>query len=123
MKALIFNAAMDSDIGKAFERVEDILPNSIIGHGIPDDKSCLYSSENSATIILEDDIHPDNIQSYPIQIPKYLIDIDQTSSLLKVKATLCFKFEPLKHHYLAYNPLHISFGVFRNKPLEDYAYD
>jgi len=123
VKALIINSAKNDEIGDAFENLDDMLPNSILGHGIPDEHNCVYSSENSVTIILEDDIVPENIKSYPIKIPKYLIDLNRSNSLLKVKATLCFKFEPLKHHFLAYCPLHVAFGVFRNKKLEEYGFD
>ncbi len=120
---LIINSAKNDEVGSALENLEEILPNSILGHGIPDDNNCIYSSENSATIILEDSITPESIMSYPIFIPKYLLELNRSNSLLKVKATLCFKFEPLKHHYLAYCPLHLAFGVTRNLPLEDYLKD
>lgn len=123
IKALIINSAKNDEVGSALENLEEMLPNSILGHGIPDDNNCVYSSENSATIILEDSIVPDSIMSYPILIPKYLLDLNRSNALLKVKATLCFKFEPLKHHYLAYCPLHVAFGVFRNKGLEEYGFD
>jgi hypothetical protein len=123
VKALIINSAKNDEVGNAFENLEEILPNSILGHGIPDDNNCVYSSENSATIILEDSILPDSIMSYPILIPQYLLDLNRSNALLKVKATLCFKFEPLKHHYLAYCPLHVAFGVFRNKELEEYGFN
>lgn len=123
VKALIINSAISEEVGNAFESLEEILPNAILGHGIPDDQNCIYSSENSVTIILEDSILPESIKSYPIVIPKYLLDLNRSNALLKVKATLCFKFEPLKHHYLAYCPLHIGFGVFRNKALEEYGFD
>lgn len=123
VKALIINSAKNDEVGSALENLEEILPNSILGHGIPDDNNCVYSSENSATIILEDSIVPESIMSYPILIPKYLLDLNRSNALLKVKATLCFKFEPLKHHYLAYCPTHVAFGVFRNKGLEEYGFN
>jgi subtilisin family serine protease len=123
VKALIINSAQDNDIGSAFAKLTDILPNAILGNGIPNDVNCLFSSENRVTIILEDAIKPDEIKSYPINIPKYLLDVNRTNALLKVKATLCFKFEPLKHHHLAYCPIHMAFGVFKNLPLNKYLMD
>jgi Subtilase family len=123
VKALIINSAQANEVGDAFENLEDISYQSILGHGIPDDDVCLYSSENKITIILDDSIKPEQIKSFPIYIPPYLLDLNRKSSLLKVKATLCFKFEPLKHHHLAYCPLHLAFGVFRNLPLSEYITD
>lgn len=123
IKAMIINSAKSDEVGNAFDSLESILPQSILGHGIPDDENCIYSNENSVTIILEDEILPENIKSYPIQIPEYLLELNRSNALLKVKATLCFKFEPFKHHYLAYCPLHLAFGIFRNLPLEKYKVD
>jgi hypothetical protein len=123
IKALIINSAHNDELGNALGALKDTLPTAILGHGVPHDNNCLYSSENSVTIILEDSIVAGNIKSYAIKIPTYLLDYERSKALLKVKATLCFKFDPLKHHSLAYCPLHIAFGVFRNKPLEEYAVD
>lgn len=123
VKALIINSSQANEIGDAFENLEDISSHAILGHGIPDDDSCIYSSENKITIILDDKIKPEEIKSYPIKIPTYLLELNRKNSLLKVKATLCFKFEPLKHHHLAYCPIHLAFGVFRNLPLNEYLTD
>jgi hypothetical protein len=123
VKALIINSAQANEIADAFENLEEISPNSILGHGIPDDENCIYSSENKITIILDDKIKPEEIKSYPIIIPPYLLELNRKNSLLKVRATLCFKFNPLKNHHLAYCPFHLAFGVFRNLPLQEYIKD
>lgn len=39
--------------------------------------------------------------------------------LLKIHATLCFKFEPIPDNQLAYCPVHFAFGFFKNIPLEN----
>ena len=123
VKALIINSAQANEIADAFENLEEISPSFILGHGIPDDENCIYSSENKITIILDDKIEPEEIKSYPIIIPPYLLESNRKNSLLTVKATLCFKFEPLKNHHLAYCPFHVAFGVFRNLPLQEYGRD
>lgn len=123
VKAMIINSADDRGTGDAFNSLEDLHPTSILGNGVPNNDYCLYSNENRVTIVLEGDIKPDEIQCYPINIPEYLLHVDRTNGLLKVKATLCFKFEPLKHHFLAYCPIHLAFGVFRNLPLSEYLKD
>lgn len=123
VKALIINSADDKGTGDAFNSLEDISPTAILGNGVPDSDYCQYSNDNRVTIILEGEIKADEIKCYPINIPEYLLHVDRTNNLLKVKATLCFKFEPLKHHFLAYCPIHLAFGVFRNLPLQEYLKD
>jgi Subtilase family len=117
VKALIINSSENNEIGNALDGLRILTHHSVLGHGVPKDEKCLYSSDDRITIILEDVIQPDQIKSYALNIPPYLLESDKKNGLLKVKATLCFKFTPLKHHHLAYCPFHIAFGVTRNLPL------
>ena len=123
VKALIINSSIKDEMGDALKGLKVLSPEAIMGHGIPNDEKCIYSSENLVTIILEDAILPENIMLFPINIPKYLIELNHAKGVLDVKATLCFKFEPLKHHHIAYCPIHLAFGFFKNKELEEYIKD
>jgi Subtilase family len=117
VKALIINSAQEEEKGNAFDNLEDLSYQSVLGHGIPNDEKCLYSSESRVTLILEDTIKPELIKSFSLNIPHYLLQLDKQNALLKINATICFKFIPLKHHHLAYCPFHLAFGVFKNRPL------
>jgi hypothetical protein len=88
----------------------------VAGNGIINIERSLFSSENSATIILEDSISNDEFKIYPINFPDYLIneDLGRKKGLLKITATLCFSFEPIENNQLSYNPIHIAFGFFKN---------
>lgn len=119
IKALIINAAslnlipFGTDVSK--------LRNRVIGNGLVDDLKSLYSDENSATLILEDVIANGNIKIYPINFPEYLInnDLGKKRGILKITATLCFKFLPLKNNQLSYNPIHMAFSIFKNHTADD----
>lgn len=114
VKALIVNGAsldfipFPSDLSK--------LRNRVVGNGLVDDFRSLFSDENSATLILEDVIENGKIRVYPINFPKYLIedDLGKKRGILKVTATLCFSFLPIKNNQLSYNPIHMAFSVFKN---------
>ncbi len=119
IKALIINSA----INKAFicnhiDSFKICKHEQVLGYGIPNTQKLLYSSENSITIILEDAISPDNIQVYPINFPEYLKELPN-QTLLNVTATLCFRFKPLLNNEIAYCPIHISFGFFKNLLCEE----
>lgn len=118
IKALILNSAFIEPIDDSFSNLENLSTSSILGNGVPNDKECLYSDNNRATLILEDAIAPEQIKSFQFTVPQYLLHVDRQNSLLQINATLCFKFNPLKNHQLAYCPIHIAFGVFRDKPLQ-----
>jgi Subtilase family len=118
VKALIINSAEADEIGNAFVKLKNLSHKSVLGHGIPNDEKCLYSSENRVTMILEDIIKPEQIKSYSINIPHYVLELEKENAVLKISATLCFKFMPLKHHHIAYCPFHLAFGIFKNRPLE-----
>lgn len=119
VKALIINGASTALI--SFEQDVSKLKNSVIGNGLVNDMKSLYSDENSATLILEDHIKSGDMRVYPIHFPKYLIvdDLGKKQGILKVTATLCFKFSPIKNNQLSYNPIHMAFTVFKNHSADD----
>lgn len=118
VKALIVNSARVNSVDGSFDELENLFVTHLLGNGIPNDEECLHSDENRITLILEDSITPEQIKSYPLIIPEYLLQVNRQNALLQVHATLCFKFEPIKNNQLAYCPIHLAFGVFRNKPLQ-----
>lgn len=118
VKALILNSATYPATGDLFTNLNNIKLIDLIGKGVPNENYAVYSDDNLITIILEDSINPEEIKSYPIKIPSYLNNLDSQRSLLEVKATLCFKFQPISQNHLTYCPFHIAFGIFKDLPLE-----
>jgi hypothetical protein len=114
IKALIINSASLKNI--RFRDEEKHLLNSTAGNGFLDFETVLFSNENKVTLILEDSIQNEEQKIYPINFPKYLVDFDlgKKNRILKVSATLCFSFLPIKHNQLSYCPMHIAFGFFKN---------
>ena len=118
VKALILNSTFIPATGNLFENLDGMKLTDFIGKGIPDDFYSIYSDENLITLILEDSIFPEEIKAYSIQLPNYLQSLPHKKGILEVKATLCFKFEPVPHNHLTYCPIHMAFGIFKNVPLE-----
>ncbi|MGV8092265.1 MAG: S8 family peptidase [Mangrovibacterium sp.] len=119
VKALIINGASLNLI--PFSSNVSKLRNRVAGNGIVDDFKSLYSDENSATLILEDTIENGKIRIYPINFPQYLVedDLGKKRGILKITATLCFKFLPIKNNQLSYNPIHMAFSIFKNHTADD----
>ncbi|MDX8572218.1 S8 family peptidase [Elizabethkingia sp. HX QKY] len=119
IKALIINGASLNYI--QFDNGVSKLLNRVVGHGVVNELKSLYSDENSATLILEDVISHGKIKIYPINFPEYLIaeDLGKKSGILKITATLCFKFLPIKNNQLSYNPIHMAFSIFKNQSADD----
>jgi hypothetical protein len=119
IKALIINGASLNMI--PFASNVSKLRNRVAGNGLVDDLKSLYSDENSATLILEDTVESGNIRIYPINFPKYLVedDLGKKRGILKVTATLCFKFLPIRNNQLSYNPIHMAFSIFKNHSADD----
>lgn len=120
VKALIINAGIRNELGNSLDEINSI--ESVFGHGIPNEDKILFSDDNNVTMILENSILPNQIKSYPIHIPRYLLERERKYPL-KVTATLCFKFPPIRDNQIAYCPIHLAFGFFRNLPLEIYERD
>ncbi len=117
IKALLINSSYQPDFGFLFNNLNT--PSLFItGHGIPNELDSIYSDENNITMILEDSIAPGYIKSYPIHIPEYLLEVDRQKAVLEFQVTLCFKILPVPNNQLAYCPVNISFGIFKNLPLE-----
>lgn len=119
VKALIINGASLNLI--PFASNVSKLRNRVAGNGLVDDFKSLYSDQNSATLILEHTIESGKIRIYPINFPKYLVkeDLGKKRGILKVTATLCFKFLPIKNNQLSYNPIHMAFSIFKNHTADD----
>ncbi len=119
VKALIINGASQNLI--PFGNDVSKLRDRVIGNGLVDDLKSLFSDENSATMILEDEIGNGKIRIYPINFPQYLIndDLGKAKKRLKITATLCFKFLPIRNNQLSYNPIHMAFSIFKNHSAED----
>ncbi len=118
IKALIINSCVVPKYDILFNNLPEVSLVDLIGKGIPDINSSLYSNENKITMVLEDKIKPGFIKTFPLNLPQYLLSHDRKISLLEINATLCYKFEPILYNHLAYCPIHISFGIFRNIDLE-----
>lgn len=119
IKALLINSAEKIKFGDTFQAFQEYQKKYISGFGKPNIHRCLYSDESSATIIIEDTIKEGTVKSMPIIIPEYLNSVEKNKSLLGVEATLCFRFLPIQNNHLAYCPVNISFGIFKNVELED----
>ncbi len=119
IKALIINSASLNKI--PFDKTISKLHNRVAGHGFVDNFKSVFSNENSVTLILEDSITDDDLKVYPINFPEYLInqDLGKRRGIVKVNATLCFSFLPIKNNQLSYNPIHMAFSIFKNHSAED----
>lgn len=90
------------------------LMNHLCGHGQPNVSKCITSSANSITVIIQDTINSNSHKIITINLPDYLNGLgNEKSSLLSIKATLCFKFDPVLDNHLAYCPVHISFNFIK----------
>lgn len=119
IKALIINSASLNKI--PFHKSIKKLHNRVAGHGFVDNFKSVFSNENSVTLILEDSIADDDLKVYPINFPEYLTnqDLGKRRGILKVNATLCYSFLPIKNNQLSYNPIHMAFSIFKNHSAED----
>jgi hypothetical protein len=119
LKALIINSASLYKI--PFDKSITKLHNRIAGNGFVDNFKSIFSNENSATLILEDKITDDDLKVFPINFPEYLTsqDLGKKRGIVKINATLCFSFLPIKNNQLSYNPIHMAFSIFKNHTAED----
>ncbi|MBN2612233.1 MAG: S8 family peptidase [Bacteroidales bacterium] len=116
IKALIINSADEPNYSNVFKSAR-IESKKLIGKGIPDEYRCIFSDENSLTFLLEDTIEPNNIKVYPLNLPEYLNDLQHKKGVIEVSATLCYKIQPIQETHISYCPVCISFGFFKNLPL------
>jgi hypothetical protein len=120
VKALIINSSKKPKIGDVFNNFTSWDLQRLLGHGIPDQSKLLFSSEKQVTILLEDSISLGEIKTYQLRIPEYLVSASREKSLLKISATLCFKFDPHAENQLLYCPLHIAFTIGKNLSLNEF---
>ena len=121
IKALIVNSSEKIKFDETFKGFQEYQKKYISGFGTPYVTQCLYSDDSSATIIIEDTIAEGTVKSLPIVIPDYLNSVEKNKGLLGVEATICFRFLPIQNNHLAYCPVNISFGIFKNVALEDHS--
>ena len=117
VKALMINSSVRPKMGKLFSDLGDYCEDRVVGHGIPDVQRMLSSDENQVTLLLEDEIEIGTIKSFDLNIPEYLNEAKRENGLLKIKATLCFKFSPIENIQLLYCPVHMGFSICKNMPL------
>lgn len=115
IKALIINGASLNMIRfpKQFTR----LLSKTAGHGLVTPDKSVFSNENRITFLIEEKIQPEEVKIFPLNFPEYLskTDLGKQNGILRVSATLCFSFSPLLNHHLAYCPINIAFGVYKNQ--------
>lgn len=119
IKALIINGASLNLI--RFQKQFTRLLTKTAGHGFVEPQKSVYSNEHSITFLIEDMVSPEEVKIFPLNFPKYLtkLDLGKQNGILKVSATLCFNFLPVLNHQLAYCPVHIAFGIFKNQTGEE----
>lgn len=87
---------------------EERLYKNLIGHGMPNEEKCLFSSDKRVVFLIEETIIKDSYKVINLKLPDYLLN-SQKKSVLTLTGTLCFKFFPNSTNQLGYNPLHVSF--------------
>jgi len=112
IKALLINAASSpcGDEPADFSGYGVSLLKMLIGNGKPIRDNLIYTDENSAVFVIEDNIGFDEVQVMPLFLPEY---IGKSGNKLKFTITLAYNFFPLADNHLSYLPLHISFGLFK----------
>lgn len=120
VKALIVNSSNDIKTGDIFKMFSNKMKSRIMGHGTVNPESLLYSTDNKVSMVIEDEISPDSIKLFPIYIPKYLNLANREKGLLKITATICFKFFPKSDNQLLYCPLHVSFAIGKDLKLHEF---
>lgn len=111
IKALMLNHCTDQ-----FVDSPEWAKSFLVGHGHMINDEALFSNENKITLIIEEQIDSGKFKIIPLKLPKYLVedDLKKKNGILKITATLCFQFLPVKDNQLGYCPVHIAFGFFRN---------
>ncbi|WP_169305704.1 S8 family peptidase [Sphingobacterium alkalisoli] len=111
IKALMLNNCSD-------KLVEDLTANKsmLVGHGCVDSSRAIYSDSNTINFIVEDTINNGELKIFPLKFPSYLTtdDLGKKNGVLRVTATICYQFLPIKDSQLGYCPVLVAFGFFRN---------
>lgn len=115
VKALLLNSASYFKPEKLPEFKENKkLLKALVGFGVPKKGNALFSSSNTITMVVEDQIKPKEILTIPIHLPEYL---KESGNKLIFNISLSYSFPPDKGNHLNYLPLHISFNLVRNVPI------
>lgn len=101
-----------------FESFEIDLVRKLTGFGRPVREGLLFTSDNSITFVIEQDIALEEVLAIPINIPPYFAE---SGNKLKFDLTLCYSFLPIQNNHLNYLPLHISCGIFQCCDVETIA--
>lgn len=96
------------------------LIKKLSGFGMPNEIDSVNSNDNSITFIIEDEIKLEEFKSVQLNLPKYILE---TQNKLSVTATLCYSFLPVRNNHLAYCPLQITLGCFKNSTVTSLAND
>lgn len=119
IKALLINS---SNYYKAKElplfKNKDELLKKLTGFGVPDRNNALLSDNKSITMVIEDQIKPLEIISIPIFLPEYL---KTSGNKLIFKISIAYSSYPDKGNHLGYLPLHMSFNLMKNLPINEIA--
>lgn len=118
VKAILINSSERINPGDFFTDFSNCLQNRIMGYGNLNKTLAQYSDEERVTMIIEDEINPGRIKMFPLHLPKYLNAAKRKNSLLKIDATICFKFQPKPDSQMLYCPLHVTFAIGKNLHLE-----
>lgn len=93
---------------------EDELLRKLVGFGVPDRSRLLVSDNKSITMVVEDQIKPLEIVSIPIFLPEYL---KTAENKLIFHISIAYSSYPDKGNHLGYLPLHMSFNLMKNLPI------
>lgn len=119
IKALIVNGCKNHIVEEIYDELQKVSIKNIYGNGIPTEDYILSNNENECTFLIEDTIKPDELKTFSLKLPNYFLGLSKTRGIIDVKATLCFKFKPISRSRLTYCPVHIGFGVFKDKEIAE----
>lgn len=119
IKALLINSANYHKPKQLplFKNKGELL-RKLIGFGVPDRNQALLSDNNSITMVVEDQIKLFEIVSIPIFLPEYL---KTAGNKLIFEISIAYSSYPDKGNHLGYLPLHMSFNLMKNIPINDIA--
>lgn len=119
IKALLINSANYYKAKELplFKNKEELL-RKLTGYGIPDRNKALLSDNKSITLVIEDKIKTHEIISIPIFLPEYLIS---SGNKLIFQISIAYSSYPDKGNHLGYLPLHMSFNLMKNLPIDEIA--
>ncbi len=96
------------------------LIKKLSGFGMPNEIDAINSNDSNVTFIIEDEIKLEEFKSIQLNLPKYILE---TQNKLSITATLCYSFLPVRNNHLAYCPLQITLGCFKNNSVTSLAND